>query len=107
VQVETSGTEPPRVPAEVWMTVSPKLEMPGGRAVLAETVRRANEIKMPVGRDADVAALRRLLRETGARAPVFLQPLSRSPKATRLCIEAATRFGWRVSIQTHAYLGLR
>ncbi len=107
VQVETSGTELPRVPAEVFVTVSPKLDMPGGRVVLAEAVCRANEIKMPVGHHSDVTALQRLLHSTGARAPVFLQPLSRSPKATRLCIDAATRFGWRVSIQTHAYLGLR
>ena len=38
---------------------------------------------------------------------VWLQPLSQSEKATDICIELANEYGWRVSIQTHKFLGLR
>lgn len=107
VQVETSGTAPVRVLPLVWVTCSPKIGMPGGLGVLPGAVRRADEIKMPVGRPRDIETLVTLLEETGASAPVFLQPLSTSEKATRLCIEEARRRGWRVSLQVHKFCGLR
>lgn len=111
VQVETSGTQPVRVARSAWVTLSPKVGMPGGFKVLPEAVRRADEIKWPVGKPADVDALRGFLREhksaAGYDQPVWLQPLSRSPKATELCIAAATEHGWRVSVQVHALLGVR
>ena len=109
VQIETSGTQPIRVDPAAWVTVSPKPGMPGGFAVLPSAVSRANEIKWPVGAPRDVDALRAFLGEhrLDPSVPVWLQPLSRSPKATELCIEAATMHGWRVSIQVHALLGVR
>lgn len=111
VQVETSGTQPVRVAPSAWVTLSPKVGMPGGFRVLPEAVRRADEIKWPVGKPADVDALLAFLREhksaAGYDQPVWLQPLSRSPKATALCVEAATRHGFRVSIQVHAFIGVR
>ena len=108
VQIETSGTEPVRVHARTWVTVSPKIDMPGGRVVRRDAVLRANELKMPVGKPADVDKLRSFLAEhQGGPQLVWLQPLSRSQKATALCIEAATANGWRVSIQTHELIGIR
>lgn len=107
IQVETSGTAQCRVAPVVWVTCSPKIGMPGGLAVRPDVMRRANEIKAPVGRPRDIEALVALLEETGADAPVFLQPLSTSDKATRLCIEEARRREWRVSLQMHKYHGLR
>lgn len=108
VQVETSGTQPVRVSAATWVTCSPKIDMPGGFAVREDAVARADEIKMPVGKPADVEKLRAFLatyRTTTAN--IWLQPLSRSPKATALCIDAAAEHGWRVSIQTHQFIGVR
>jgi len=109
VQVETSGTKRVRVYSDVWVTVSPKLGMPGGNKVIAEALASADEIKMPVGKLADVAALDALLQAnpSSRRTRVYLQPLSQNPKATALCIEAARSRGWRVSVQVHKYLGLR
>jgi 7-carboxy-7-deazaguanine synthase len=34
VQIETSGTEPIRAPEWAWITLSPKIAMPGGKTVL-------------------------------------------------------------------------
>lgn len=111
VQVETSGTV--GVPHTTlgqtdWITVSPKVGMPGGRQVDPRMLDLADEIKMPVGRDRDLAVLLDLLgRRHGDPVPVWLQPLSQSPAATRLCIDAAALHGWRVSLQTHKLAGLR
>lgn len=109
VQVETSGTQPVRVHDDAWVTLSPKVGMPGGFKVLDDTVVRADEIKWPVGSPRDVQALQRFLLEHSPNLskPVWLQPLSRSAKATELCIEAATANGWRVSVQVHAFIGVR
>lgn len=108
VQVETSGTEPVRVSESTWVTVSPKIGMPGGLGVRDDALERANEIKMPVGKPADVVQLEVLL--AGIAKPpsfIWLQPLSRSVKATELCLAAARERGWRVSLQTHKFVGAR
>jgi 7-carboxy-7-deazaguanine synthase len=108
VQIETSGTEPVEVPDGVWVTVSPKIGMPGGKAIVGSAVSRANEIKMPVGKPADVDKLIAFIDEFGAHDKlIWLQPLSQSVKATELCLSAAREHGWRVSIQTHKFLGVR
>jgi 7-carboxy-7-deazaguanine synthase len=107
VQVETSGTELVRVAPGAWVTVSPKLGMPGGRALRQDALERANEVKLPIGRLADYAALRPLLATLAPHVLVWLQPLSQSPKATALCVALATAYGHRVSVQVHKYLGVR
>jgi len=106
VQVETSGTEPIRIDPRAWVTVSPKIDMPGGKTFRPDAWQRANEIKMPVGKHADVLLLIDMIAELGP-ALVWLQPLSMSPKATALCMDAARRNGWRISVQTHKFLGVR
>jgi len=108
VQIETSGTHDVRADNRAWVTVSPKLDMPGGFAVLDAAIQRANEIKYPVGKTIDVENLRaRVLPLIKAGVLVWLQPLSQSKSATTLCVEAATKNGFRVSIQTHKFIGLR
>lgn len=106
-QIETSCTFPIRTSYETWVTASPKWNMPGGLAVRPDALRRANEIKHPVGKAADIDNLRSLLAHVRPGTPVYLQPLSQSAKATRLCVEAAMDNGWNVSIQTHKFIGLR
>lgn len=107
-QIETSGTFPVRCDQRCWVTLSPKIDMPGGLVVLPQAVDRANEIKMPVGKPADVEALMQFLAGAGwSGQPVWLQPLSQSKKATEVCISAAREHGWRVSLQTHKFAGLR
>ena len=38
---------------------------------------------------------------------IWLQPLSKSEKATKLCVEQATINNWKISIQTHKFIGVR
>ncbi|MFP4895806.1 7-carboxy-7-deazaguanine synthase QueE [Paraburkholderia sp. EG304] len=109
VQVETSGTYEPQITPTTFLTVSPKFNMPGGRLVLPDALMRADELKYPVGKPSDIERvlyrLEPIHREKGT--PIWLQPLSQSSTATALCIAAAQRYDWRVSLQTHRFIGIR
>ena len=111
VQIETSGTSEINAHDNTFITLSPKIGMPGGLEVLASAAYRADEIKMPVGKQKDVDTLKAFLgsiaRITEDSPIVYLQPLSQSEKATELCIEQARQNGWRLSAQLHKYLNVR
>jgi 7-carboxy-7-deazaguanine synthase len=107
VQIETSGTIERSVPADVWLTVSPKVGMPGGLQVQPSMLAEADEVKMPVGSAADLEHLDELLELGQVSGEVWLQPLSQDPTATELCVATCMARGWRLSIQTHKFAGLR
>lgn len=108
-QIETSGTELIKAHELTFITVSPKINMLGGKQVLQAAMYMADEIKMPVGKQADVETLKLLLQNmsAGDNTMVYVQPLSQSPKATELCIEQARQNGWRLSAQLHKYINVR
>lgn len=108
VAIETSGFCPISVPKDVFVTLSPKLTVPGGH-VETEALRRADEVKMVIGSAADLEALEEILPEVSPDALISLQPLSLSREATELCIRTVTERGdrWRLSVQTHKYLAFR
>ena len=110
VAVETSGTAGGMVNASAdWVCVSPKENMPGGRAILPEAVRCADELKFVIGREDDLGRVKKFLTEyaTKPTVTVCLQPMSQSKKATQLCIAAVGEYGWRLSIQMHKYISVR
>jgi 7-carboxy-7-deazaguanine synthase len=109
VQIETSGTSEIRADDRTFVTVSPKINMPGKREVLRSAILRANEIKLPVGKMADVERFDECMAALGItpHQRIWLQPLSQSDKATQLCVEVATHRNWALSLQTHKYLGVR
>ena len=108
VQVETSGTQEIKCDDRTWVTLSPKIDMPGGLTVLHSAVRRANEIKMPVESAADIEKLKELLVASGKRmVDVWLQPVSMGKEATDLCVQACLKNGYRLSIQTHKVARIR
>jgi len=108
VQIETSATEKLNVSAKTWVTVSPKIAMPGKKALVFESVMRADEIKMPVGRIEDIKKLKNFIQEYNISAkPIWLQPLSCNKKATELCVNAALENNWKVSLQIHKFLNIR
>lgn len=90
-----------------WLTVSPKIDMPGGKVVDPAVCDRADEIKMVIGRESDIDQLNTLLGSLATVPQVCLQPLSESKKATELCIQTCLATGWRLSIQQHKLIGLR
>lgn len=107
-QIETSGTFPVQASEQTWVTLSPKLDMPGGYEVRADAMARANEIKHPVAMEKHIEALDALL----ARCPVkpgttiCLQPISQRPRATELAIKICRQRNWRLSVQLHKYLAI-
>lgn len=107
VQIETSGTHEINVYHKTWVTVSPKVDMLGGLKVLNSALKRANELKMPINCTKDVKNLQKLINDLNYRQLVWLQPVSQKPENTQLCVDAAKDNNWRVSIQTHKYMGVR
>lgn len=107
VQLETSGTHEIRVAEKTFVTLSPKYDMPGGLKVLDSALSRANELKLPIGKRADVAELAEKIKGKHHAEAIWLQPLSRNPKATQICVDEAIARNWKVSVQIHAFLGLR
>lgn len=111
VAIETSGTADGVLRSGCdWVCVSPKIKMPGGRAVLPEVVQMADEIKFVIGKQADIDRIAAYIEEWSIVPEwqtISLQPLSQSSKATQMCIDAAMATGWRISLQMHKYLNLR
>ncbi len=109
IQIETSGTSPIQVTDKAWVTVSPKVAMKGGLPVLTEALQRADEIKHPVAREVDIEQLDQLLEQAELTADdvfICLQPISQKARATRLCMETCIARNWRLSVQTHKYIGI-
>jgi len=107
-QIETSGTEIIKCHNNTWVTVSPKINMKGGKLLEEQAINRANEIKFPIGKQKDIAKLKQFIKDYNIyNKVIFLQPLSQSKKATELCIQECYINNWRLSIQTHKYIGLR
>ncbi|CDL82156.1 7-carboxy-7-deazaguanine synthase QueE [Xenorhabdus szentirmaii] len=107
-QIETSGTHSILCSEKTWVTLSPKVKMRGGYRVLPESMKRADEIKHPVGRERDIEALDELLMmlNDDHKPVIALQPISQKEDATRLCIETCIARNWRFSMQTHKYLNI-
>ncbi len=108
--IETSGTEVGHVDAGFdWVCVSPKLHMPGGKAIQPAALAVADEIKHVVGRQQDIDELDELLASAPLKPDVHicLQPVSVSAKATALCLEVVQQRGWRLSVQMHKVIGVK
>ncbi len=99
VHIESNGTVDVALPAGVWLTVSPKERLHPAMA------RRANEVKAIVDgrvplewRDAFPAT-----------TPFFLQPEGNRPANVALALDAAKAAParYRLSLQTHKFIGVR
>ncbi|WP_290654690.1 7-carboxy-7-deazaguanine synthase QueE [Idiomarina sp.] len=108
LQIETSGTFELKVTEGTWVTVSPKLDMPGGYLVRADAMARANEIKHPIAMQKHIDALDALLAHNPVREDVqiCLQPISQRPRATELAMQTCIARNWRLSVQLHKYLNI-
>jgi organic radical activating enzyme len=100
VHIESNGSVAVDLPADVWLTVSPKERLD------ARMAARANEVKLIVdGRVPDEW----LEHFAGRDIPIFLQPEGNKPANIALAIAAAQarpeRF--RLGLQTHKFIGVR
>lgn len=108
LQIETSGTFEILTSSATWVTVSPKLDMPGGYLVRPDSMQRADEIKYPIAMQKHLDAFDKLLRSCPPRPEtiIALQPISQRPRATELAIEICQQRNWRLSVQLHKYLNI-
>ncbi|MGS2720320.1 7-carboxy-7-deazaguanine synthase QueE [Paraglaciecola aestuariivivens] len=108
VQIETSGTYEILAHPDTWVTVSPKVNMPGGRKVLASAMQRANEIKHPIAMQKHIEELDEVLTLLADQPMpnVYLQPISQQKRATELAIKTCIARNWRLSLQTHKFIGI-
>jgi 7-carboxy-7-deazaguanine synthase len=107
VQIETSGTFEVKCHQDVWVTVSPKINMKGGYKVLEQALVRANEIKHPIATQNHIDELDELLADIDLSGKtICLQPISQKVRATELAMKTCIARNWRLSIQTHKYLNI-
>jgi organic radical activating enzyme len=99
VHIETNGTIDVALPADVWLTVSPKERLHPAMAA------RANEAKLIV----DGRVPEEWLDAFPAATPVALQPEGNKPANVALAVDAAKRrpARLRLSLQTHKFIGVR
>ncbi len=108
VACETSGTASGVLAAPIdHLTVSPKWDMPGGKNLLPDVLRQADELKAVITGPKDVERLDATLKLASPGVIVSVQPVSQQPKATALCVNLAINRGFRLSIQTHKIAGVR
>ena len=107
-QIETSGTFEVHCSENTWVTVSPKVNMKGGYDVLTSALLRANEIKHPIAMQKHIDELDELLAILPEdKVPtVCLQPISQQARATELAIQTCIKRNWRLSLQSHKYIGI-
>jgi len=104
VQIETSGTY--EIPEADWVTLSPKINMPGGKDVLSRSYAMCHELKMVIGKLADLNRLQAIKDRCPPGVVISVQPMSQSDKATALCIAACLQHGYRLSLQLHKFVGV-
>lgn len=106
VHLETSGAHPIRGEFD-WITLSPKKFKP----CLKESFAVANELKVIVVNKHDLVWAREQAQKVPSDTLLYLQPeWSRKDKSKDLIeefVETAAGGGWRLSEQTHKYLGIR
>ena len=97
VHIESNGTIPVTLPADVWLTVSPK------ERVAPSIARRANEVKCIVDKRVPEEWL-----DVFHQRPVYLQPENNRPENIRLAMDAILRHPsvYRLSLQTHKIMGI-
>lgn len=107
-QIETSGTFEVLCDARTYVTVSPKINMKGGYDVLVSALERANEIKHPIAMQKHIDELDALLSTVSSLEgkQVCLQPISQQKRATELAVKTCIERNWRLSLQTHKYIGI-
>lgn len=103
VHIETSGSHPLSGKFD-WIALSPKRFKPP----LEEIYSRADELKVVVGDRADLSWAEAAAQKVSPKAVKLLQPQWESEGGAQLVFEYALLHPeWRMSLQTHKFLGVR
>ncbi|WP_017324888.1 7-carboxy-7-deazaguanine synthase QueE [Synechococcus sp. PCC 7336] len=103
VHLETSGARPISGQFD-WVTLSPKPNAPPHPSVY----ERAQELKLVVAESADLDWAERQASQVSDRVVKYLQPEWQTPESEALAIAYVLAHPeWRLSLQTHKWLGVR
>ncbi|MCQ2974749.1 MAG: 7-carboxy-7-deazaguanine synthase QueE [Bacteroidales bacterium] len=104
VWLETSGTHPLSGNFD-WICVSPKSH----KEPLDEVLEQANELKIVIKSEEDFKMAEKYAQKVAAECILVLQPeWENHEKVSKLIIEYVKNHPvWKISIQTHKYLGVR
>ena len=103
LHLETSGVDPLSGQFD-WITLSPKRHRPPR----TELLRRCHELKVVVHSPEDLAFAEEMANQTDRQAELLLQPGWDSDRGRELSVtHVRHRPNWRLSLQTHKWLGVR
>lgn len=103
LHLETSGVDPLSGRFD-WITLSPKRHRPPREELLAA----CQELKVVVEGEADLAFAEAMALQAAQAPALLLQPAWDSPRGQELAIAFVRRHpAWRLSLQTHKWLGMR
>jgi len=99
VHIESNGTIEVTLPAGVWLTVSPKERLHPAMAARADEVKLIVDGRVPTEWTAAFPAT----------TPIFFQPEGNKPANVALAYDAAKAAPerYRLSLQTHKFIGVR
>lgn len=101
--LETSGSHPLSGSFD-WITLSPKTFKPP----LPEIYTQAQELKIVIANESDLAWAETQSDLTNFEADRYLQPEANTPTSQQLIFNYILQHpNWRISIQTHKLLGIR
>ena len=103
LHLETSGVDPLSGQFD-WITLSPKRHRPPR----SDLLRRCHELKVVVHSPEDLAFAEEMASQTDQQAELLLQPGWDSDRGRELSLaHVRHQPGWRLSLQTHKWLGVR
>ena len=103
LHLETSGVDPLSGQFD-WITLSPKRHRPPREDLL----RQCNELKVVIHNSEDLTFAESMATATANSTLLLLQPGWDSPNGQQLAVDhARSNPRWRLSLQTHKWLGVR
>lgn len=114
IAVETSGTASGHLVVQSeehivvpdHICVSPKMKM--NVPINKEVCEVADELKFVVGTEKDIEEIKTFISSLNFKfesCDIYLQPMSTNAKATLICVEACKKYGYKLSLQTHKWIG--
>lgn len=111
VQIETNGTLYRALPKDIYIVCSPKAGTNGYAEIRKDLLPNISAIKFLISASISKYSLIPELGQTEYRIPVFLQPIDQydellNKENTQLAIKFAFETGYRLSLQTHKFIGI-
>jgi organic radical activating enzyme len=111
VQIETNGTIFRELPQQVSIVCSPKAGKAGYHNIRSDLLKRLTAIKFIISKNQKLYSNVPDLGQTIYNTEVYVQPMDEQDdflnrQNVQLAIEIAQKFGYRLSLQTHKFIGI-